>query len=73
MLSVNATKIYQFKERKSEMKDYALLLGNISKDFTINNMRKRRLKGIVNFFPVDFNSIDTNDILDIRKYLMKKA
>ena len=38
----NATKVYQFKAKKSEMKDYALCLGNISKDFTINNMKKRQ-------------------------------
>ena len=37
---VNATKIYQFKAKNSETKDYALCLGNISKDFTINYMNK---------------------------------
>ena len=40
-LFVNATKIYQFKAKNSKIKDYALCLGNISKDFTINNMKKR--------------------------------
>ena len=39
-LFVNATKIYQLKGRNSEMKDYSLCLGNVSKDFTINNMKK---------------------------------
>ena len=29
---------------------YALFLGNISKDFTINNMKKTGLKGVVKFF-----------------------
>ena len=33
---VNTTKIYQFKMKDSEIKDYGLYLGNISKDFTIN-------------------------------------
>ena len=37
---------------------YALFLGNISKDFTINNMKKTRLKGVVKFFSVDFSPID---------------
>ena len=47
-------------------------LGNVSKDFTINNMKKKTgLKGIVQFFSVDFNPIDTNDILDIHESLMK--
>ena len=32
-----------------------MCLGNISKDFTINNMKKTGLKGIVKFFSVDFN------------------
>ena len=72
-LFVNATKIYQFKAKVSEIKGYALRLGNTSNDFTINNMRKTGLKGIVNFFSVDFNPIDTNDISDIHKCLMKRT
>ena len=43
-LFVNATKVYQFKAKNSEIKDYALCLGNISKDFTINNVKKNRIK-----------------------------
>ena len=45
----------------------------ISKYFAINNMKKTGLKGSVHFFSVDFNPIDTNDVLDIHKYLMKKT
>ena len=37
-LFVNATKIYQSKARDSEIKDYALCLGNISKDITTDNI-----------------------------------
>ena len=37
----NATKIYQLKAKDSEIKDYALCLCNVSKDFTINNMKKK--------------------------------
>ena len=47
---VNATKVYQFKSRDSEIKDYALCLGNVLKDFAINNMKKAGLKGVVKFF-----------------------
>ena len=64
------------RQENSEIKDYALCLGNISTDFTINNLKKKKktgLKGVVNFFSADFNSLDTNDILDIHKYLMKKT
>ena len=71
-LFVNATKIYQFKTKDFEIQDYALCLGNISKDFTVNNMKKTGLKGSVKVFSVDYNVIDTKDILNIHIYLMKK-
>ena len=67
----NATKIYQFLPKHSEIKDYALCLGSISKDFENNNMKRTGLKGIANIFSVDFNPTDTNNILDIHKYLIK--
>ena len=41
-LFVNATKIYQFKAKDSEIKSCKLCLGNISKEFTINNMKKKK-------------------------------
>ena len=31
-----------FVPAKSTLKDYTLCLGNISKDFTINNMKKKK-------------------------------
>ena len=34
-LFVNATNVYQFKAKESEIKDYALFLGKISEDFTL--------------------------------------
>ena len=37
-LFVNATKTYQFKSKDSETKDHILCLGNISNNFTINDM-----------------------------------
>ena len=40
-LFVNATKIYQFKAKNSEIKNYAQCLGNILKDFTIDNIKKQ--------------------------------
>ena len=70
---VNATKLYQSKAKNSEITDYALCLGNVSKDFTIINIKKTGFKGVVIFFSVDFNPIDPNNILDIHKYLMKRT
>ena len=72
-LFVSATKVYQFKEENSKIKGYALCLGNFSKDFIINNMEKTELKGVVKTFSVDFNLINTNNIIDIHKYVMERA
>ena len=69
-LFVNAMKVYQFKVKDSEIKDYALYLDNIS---TINNMKNAELKVVINFFFFDFNPINTSDILDIHKYLVKRT
>ena len=68
---VNTTKIYQFKVKDLEIKNYKFCLGNISKDFAINNMKRTALKGSVQFFSVDFDPIDTDDVLDIHRYLIK--
>ena len=40
-LFVNSTKVYQFKAKDSEIKQYPLCLGNISGDFWANNMKKQ--------------------------------
>ena len=49
-----------------------MCLGNILKDFTDNNMRKTGLNRYIYEFSVDYNIIDTSNIIDINKYLMKK-
>ena len=54
------------------MKDYSLRSSNISEYFRINNKKKTGLKVIVTAFSVFCNAIDTNDLLDMHRYLMKK-
>ena len=49
-----------------------LCLGNVSKDFSANNIKKTGFNGYIYDFSVDYDSIDVDDILDIHKYLMKK-
>ena len=50
-LFVDAIKIYQFKAKNSGIKKYVSCLSNVSKDFTIDNMKKKTgLKGSANFF-----------------------
>ena len=46
-------------------------LDNISKHFTISDVKKNSIKRKW-IFLVDFNPIDTNDILGIHKYSIKK-
>ena len=59
-LFVNGTKIHQFKAKDFEIKKYPLCLGNISKDFSVNNMKKTGLNGYVYDFSVDYNAIALN-------------
>ena len=46
-LYVNAIKIYRFKAKDSEIKQYPLCLGNISGDSSVNNMDRTGLNGCV--------------------------
>ena len=49
-----------------------MCLGNISKDFTANKMKKKpELNGCLNF-PVAYK-IDTSNIINIHKYILKKT
>ena len=66
------SEIYQFKVKQVQIKDYIVYLGNITKGFKNNNMKKNRIKKNCEFFSVDFNPIDTKDILDIDKFSMKR-
>ena len=49
-----------------------LCLGNISKDFSVDNMKKTGLNGYVYDFSVDYDAIAVDNILGIHKYLMEK-
>ena len=71
-LFVNGTEIHKFKARNYEIVTNPLCLGNISKDFSVINMKKAGLNGYAYGFSVDYDAIAVDDILDIHKYLMKK-
>ena len=49
-----------------------ICLGNTSKDWSVDNMKKTGFTGYVYDFSVDYESIAVNDIKNIHKYLMKK-
>ena len=71
-LFANGTKIIEFKAKDSEIVATTLCLGNISKEFSADNIKKTGLNGYVYDFSVDDDAITVDDILAIHMYLMKK-
>ena len=69
---VNGIEIHKFKSKDSEFLANSLCLGNISKDWWVENMKNTGLKGYIYDSSVDYNAIAVSDILDIHKYLMEK-
>ena len=70
---VNGTEIYKFKAKDSEIIAHRpLCLGNISNNWSIDNMKKTGFSGYVYDFIVSYDGIDVDDIKNIHKYLMKK-
>ena len=69
-LFVNGTEIVKFQAKGSNIIATLLCLGNISKDWSVDNMKDTGLNGYVYDFSVDYDAAD--DIKDIHKYLMKK-
>ena len=85
---VNGKEIVKFKAKDSEIVASPLYLGNISKDWSTDNMKKTGLNGYVYKFSVDYNnnynndnnnnnnnnnSIDYSEVIPfIHKYLMGK-
>ena len=71
-LVVNGIEIYTFNTKDSEIVATRLYLGNILKDWAVDNMKKTGLNGYVYDFSADYNVVTADDILDIHNYLMKK-
>ena len=71
-LFVNGTEIYKFKAKDSEIVATALCLGNISKNWSVDNMKRTGFHGYVYDFSVDYDATAVDDIKDIQTYLMTK-
>ena len=71
-LFVNGTEIIKFKAKDSNIAINPLCLGNISKDWSVDNMKDTGLNGYVYDFSVDYDATSADDIKHIHKYLMKK-
>ena len=71
-LFVNGAEIYKFKAKDSEIVARPLCLGNISENWSIDNMKRTGFTGYVYDFSVDYDPIANDDIKDIHKYLLEK-
>ena len=71
-LFVNSTETIKFKAKDSEIVANPLCLGNISKELSVDNMKKTGLNEYVYDFSVDYDAIAIDDMLDIHKYLMEE-
>ena len=71
-LFVNGTEICKFKAKESEIFVGPICLGNISNDWSVDNMKRTGFTGYVYDFSVDYDPIAVDDIKNIQKYLMKK-
>ena len=63
-LFVNDTEIYKFKAKDSEVVASPLCLGNISKDSSVDKMKKKaELNGYVDGFSVDYDAADDMQLM----------
>ena len=69
---VNGTEIYKFKAIDSEIVVGLICLGNISKDWPVDNMKRTGFTGYIYDIIVYYMPIAVDDIKDIHKSLMEK-
>ena len=60
------------KAKYSEIVECPICLGNISKDWSVDNMDTTKFNGYVYDLSVNYYAIPVDNIKDIHKYLMKK-
>ena len=72
-LFVNDTEIIKLRAKDSEIVATPLCLGNIAKDWSLDNTNDTGLNKYIYDFSVDYDTIAVDDILDIHKYLMEKS
>ena len=71
-LFVNGTEITKFKAKDSNIVASQICLGNTSKDWSVDNMKKTGFTGYIYDFSADYNVATLDDIKDIHNHLMKK-
>ena len=69
-LFVNGKEIVKFKSKDSEIVASPLCLGNISKDWSADSMKKTGLNGYVYEFCVDYADFNTSPPINVAEYLL---
>ena len=64
-LFANGTEVYKFKAKDSEVVVGPICLGNMSKDWSVDNMKRTRFNGCVYNSSADYVSVAVDDIKDI--------
>ena len=72
-LIVNCIELIKFKSNDFGVITDPLCLGNISKDFSTNDMKNMGLYGNVYDFNLYYQDISVDNMLNIHKYLIKKT
>ena len=68
-LFVNGTEIYKFKAKDCQIVTTPLCLGNISKDWSVDNMKKTGFNGYVYDSSVGCNDTEIDNIKDIHTFI----
>ena len=72
-LFVNGTEIYKFKAKESDILLGSRCFENISKNWSVDNMKRTGFTGNVYYdFSFDYRITSVDDIKGIHKYLMKE-
>ena len=71
-LFVNGKEIHKFNTKDSEIVATPLCLGNISKDWSVDNVKKTGLNGYVYDFSAGYDAVAVDDISKVYNYLMTK-
>ena len=64
--------MYIFKLKNSKVVASVLCLGNTSKDWAVDDIKKTGFNGYIYDVSIYYDAIAVDDILDIDKYLIKK-
>ena len=64
--------VQKFKAKDSEIVATPFCLGNISKDWSADIMKRTGFNRYIYDFSVDYDATDVDDIKDIHQYLMKE-